>query len=82
MYTDLTDLNKCCLKDDFPLVRIDQIINSIVTSERMSLLDCLSRYHQIWFRIGDKEKTSFITPFGTYYYLKMSEGLQNVGPTF
>jgi hypothetical protein len=26
-------------------------------------------YHQIWLRREDEEKMSFITPFGTYYYL-------------
>jgi hypothetical protein len=28
------------------------------------------------------EKTSFITPFGTYYFLRMAKGLRNVGPMF
>jgi hypothetical protein len=48
----------------------------------MALLDCFSGYHQIWLRKEDEEKTSFITPFGTYCYLRMPEGLKNVGPTF
>jgi hypothetical protein len=48
----------------------------------MALLDCFSRYHQIWLRAEVEEKTSFITPFGTYCYLRMPEGLCNVGPTF
>jgi hypothetical protein len=39
-------------------------------------------YHQIWLRKEDEEKRSFITPFGTYCYLKMPEGLCNAGPTF
>jgi hypothetical protein len=39
-------------------------------------------YHQIWLRKEDDEKTSFITPFGTYCYLRMPEGLHNTGPTF
>jgi hypothetical protein len=82
MCTNFTDLNKCCSKDDFPLARIDQIIDSAVTSEMMALLDCFSRYHQIWLRTEDEEKTSFITPFGTYCYLRMSEGLRSAGPTF
>jgi hypothetical protein len=47
MCTDFTDLNKCCLKDDFSLARIDQIVNSTSASEMMALLDCFSRYHQI-----------------------------------
>jgi hypothetical protein len=39
-------------------------------------------YHQIWLRKEDEEKTSFITPFGTYCYMRMPEGLRNIGPTF
>jgi hypothetical protein len=75
MCTDFTYLNKCCLKDDFPLARIHQIIDSTVASQSMALLDYFSGYHQIWLRAEDKEKTSFITPFGTYCYLKMPHGL-------
>jgi hypothetical protein len=29
-----------------------------------------------------QRKTRFITPFGTYYYLRMREVLHNAGPTF
>jgi hypothetical protein len=81
MCIDFTDLNKCCPKDDFPLVRIDKIVDSATASEIMTLLDCFSGYHQIWLRTEDEEKTSFITPFRTYCYLKMSEGLRNTRPT-
>jgi hypothetical protein len=82
MCTDFIDLNKCYPNDDFPLTRIDQIIDSAANSEMMALLDCFSRYHQIWLRAEDEEKTSFITLFRTYCYLRMSEGLRNTGPTF
>ena len=30
----------------------------------------------------DEEFTSFITPFGTYYFVRMAEGLRNAGTTF
>jgi hypothetical protein len=30
----------------------------------------------------DEPKTSFITPSGTYCYLRMSEGLKNAGGSF
>jgi hypothetical protein len=48
----------------------------------MALLDYFSGYHQIWLRKEDKKKTSFITPFGTYCYMRMPEGLRNAVPTF
>jgi hypothetical protein len=69
-------------KDDFPLVRIDKIVDSTASCEMMALLDCFSWYHQIWLHKEDKEKNSFITPFETYYYLRMPEGLRNAGPMF
>jgi hypothetical protein len=81
MCTDFTDINKCCPKDDFLLSRIDKVVDSVGGCETMTLLDCFSRYHQIWLCKEDK-KTSFITHFSTYCYLRMSEGLTNAGPTF
>jgi hypothetical protein len=48
----------------------------------MSLLEYFSGYHQIFMKEEDKAKTSFITPFGTYYFMRMPEGLKNIGSTF
>ena len=79
MCIDFTDLNKVCPKDDFPLPRIDKIVDDAANSQLMSLLDCLSRYHQIWMRSKDEEKTSIITPFGTYCFVRIPEGLKNTG---
>jgi hypothetical protein len=65
----------------FPTVK-DKVVDSTVVCETMALLDYFSRCHQIWLRKEDEEKTSFITPFDTYCYLRMPEGLKNAGPTF
>jgi hypothetical protein len=81
MCTDFTDLNKCCSKDDFPLSRMDKIAISSAGCEMMVLLDYFSGYHQIWLCKDDEEKTSFITPFGTFCYLRMPKGLRNARPT-
>jgi hypothetical protein len=82
MCIDFTDLNKCCPKDDFPLTRINQIIDSTAGYDKMALLDCFSGYHQLWLRKEDKEKTNFIIPFGRYCYMRMPEEPHNAGPTF
>jgi hypothetical protein len=44
-------------------------------------LNAYSGYHQISLAIDDEEKTSFITPFGIFYYTKMAFGLKNGGAT-
>ena len=82
MCIDFTYLNKACPKDEFPLPRIDSLVDVIATSELMSLLDCYSGYHQIWIKKEDEPKTSFITPSGTYCYLWMPEGLKNARGSF
>jgi hypothetical protein len=47
MCINFTDLNKACPKDEFPLPRIDSLVDAAASSELMSLLDCYSGYHQI-----------------------------------
>jgi hypothetical protein len=79
MCIDFTCLNKACPKDNSPLPRIDKIVDSAAGCEVMSLLDCFSGYHQIYMKEEDKASTSFITPFGTYCFIRMPEGLKNVG---
>lgn len=48
----------------------------------MSLLDCFSCYHKIYLNEEDKANDSFITPFGTYCFVRMPECLKNVESTF
>ena len=44
---DLTDLNKACPKDPYPLPRIDQIVDSTAGCDLLCFLDAFSGYHQI-----------------------------------
>jgi hypothetical protein len=48
----------------------------------LSLMDMFSGYHQIRVRKEDEEKTSFITPFRTFCFVRMQERLNNAGCTF
>jgi hypothetical protein len=82
MCIDFTDLNKATPKDNYPLPRMDQVVDSAANTAVMSLLDCFSGYHQCWMAKEDEEKTSFITPFGTFCFVRMPEGLKNAGSTF
>jgi hypothetical protein len=55
MCIDFTNLNKACMKDDYPLPRIDTLVDAAAGSEMMSMLDCFSGYHQIWMRKEDED---------------------------
>jgi hypothetical protein len=82
MCIDYTGLNKACPKDEYPLPRIYQIINSTASCELLSFLDAYSGYHQTSIAIDDEEKTAFITPFGIFCYTKMAFGLKNGRATY
>jgi hypothetical protein len=82
MCIDFTSLNKACPKDNFPLPRIDKIVDCAAGCEVMSLLDYFLGYHQIHMKEKDKASTSFITPFGTYCFVRMPKWLKNTGSTF
>jgi hypothetical protein len=82
MCINFTSLNKACPKDNFTLAIINKIVDLVAGCQVMSLVDCFSGYHQIYMKEEDKATTSFITPFDTYCFARMPEGLKNVGSTF
>ena len=79
---DYTNLNDACPKDNFPLPRIDLIIDASVGHGMLSFLDAFSGYHQIPMHPPDVEKISFITPHGLYCYNVMPFSLKNAGATY
>ncbi|KAI5351609.1 hypothetical protein L3X38_004500 [Prunus dulcis] len=79
---DYTDLNKACPKDNFPLPRIDQLVDSTSGNQLLSFMDAYSGYNQIMMHGDDKAKTSFIIERGTYCYKVMPFGLKNAGATY
>ena len=58
---DFTDLNKTWPKDNFPLPRIDQLVDSIARHKLLTFIDAFSGYNQIKMAKEDQEKTTFIT---------------------
>ena len=82
MYVDFRDINKASPKDDFPLPHIDILVDNIAGHALLSFIDGFSGYNQIKMVPEDMEKTSFITPWGTYCYKVMPFGLKNAGATY
>ncbi|XP_070035361.1 uncharacterized protein [Nicotiana tomentosiformis] len=79
---DYRDLNKASPKDNFPLPNIHILIDNCAKHEIGSFVDCYAGYHQILMDEEDAEKTTFITPWGTYCYRVMPFGLKNAGATY
>jgi hypothetical protein len=82
MCINYTGLNNACPKDEYPLRRICQIVDSTMFYKMLSFLNAYLVYHQISLTIDNEEKPTFITPFGIYCYTKMAFGLKNRGATY
>ena len=61
---------------------MEHILQRVVGSKRISLLDGFSGYNQVLVLPEDQLKIAFTTPWGTFMYVKMPFGLMNVGATF
>jgi hypothetical protein len=79
---DFRNLNRSSLKDNYPLPKMDHVLEKLVGANKMSMIDGFSGYNQIAVHQDDKEKTAFTTPWGTFMYDKMPFGLMNAGETF
>ena len=82
MCVNFWDLNEASPKDDFPLPYIDILIDNAAEHALLSFMDGFLGYDQIKMVLEDIEKTSFITPWGMYYYKVMPFGLKNAGATY
>ncbi|CAL2256616.1 unnamed protein product [Prunus armeniaca] len=82
MCVNFRDLNKACPKDSFPLLHIDQLVNSTADHELLSFMDAHSGYNQILMYPPDQEQTSFIIDRGLYCYKVIPFGLKNIGVTY
>lgn len=79
---DFTDLNKAYPKDNFPLPKIDQLVDSTARHGLLSFMDAFLGYNQIPIFEQDEEHTVFITNIGLYCYKVMPFNLKNAGATY
>ena len=79
---DFTDLNEACPKNNFPLLRIDQLVDSIAGHKLLMFIDAFLGYNQIKMAEEDQEKTTFFTSQGLYCYKIMPFRLKNARATY
>ena len=81
MCVDFTNLNKACAKDNYPLPRIDILVDSTARHQLLRFMDVFSSYNQIKLDEADQEKTLFVTSQGLFCYKMMPFGLKNTSVT-
>ena len=79
---DFRNLNRVCPKDEFPLPKMDLLIDSAAGSAMFSFMDEFSGYNHIRMAPKDAKKTAFRTPTGNFYYTIMPFGLKNASTTY
>jgi hypothetical protein len=70
------------IKNHFPLLFMDQILDRVAGHEFYCFLDRYSNYNQIEIAFEDQEKTTFTCPFGIFAYQRMPFELYNAPTTF
>ena len=60
MCVDFTNLNKACPKDNYPLPRIDTLVDSTARHQLLSFMDAFSSYNQIKMEEADQDRKSVV----------------------
>ena len=70
------------MRDCYPLLRIDDLLDCLSSAQRFSKLDLAQGFHQVRITPGNEFKTAFISRFGLYKFAMMPMGLCNAPSTF
>nr|GEX52704.1 retrovirus-related Pol polyprotein from transposon 17.6 [Tanacetum cinerariifolium] len=77
MCIDYRELNKLTVKNRYPLLRIDDLLDQLQGSSVYCKLDLRSGYHQLRVQKDDIPNTSFRIRYGHYEFQVMPFGLTN-----
>ena len=79
---DFHNLNKGTVLDQYPIPRIDDLIDLLSKANYLTKIDLNKGFLQIPVKREDQSKTAFQTPYGKFEFLRMPFGLVNAPSTF
>jgi transposase InsO family protein len=80
--TDFRGLNSVTAIPVYPIPDMKSNLSLMAGSKYFTLIDIENAYWNIPIREEDKDKTGFVTPFGTFRYERMAFGLAGAPSTF
>ena len=75
-------MSKVKIKNNYPILRIDDLLEQLQGASYFSKIDLRSDYHHVKVKDSDIPKTSFRNQYGHYEFVVMSFGLTNAPATF
>ena len=82
LVVDYRALNDIIKKDNYPLPRVDDLLDRLEGSTVFTTLDLRWGYHQCAINPKDAPKTAFVCCEGLFEFVRMSMGLCNAPATF
>lgn len=77
MCIDYRALNKITIRNNYPILRIDDLLDKLSHARVFSKVDLDAAYHQLKIRETNISKTAFSTPWGHYEFLVLTFGFTN-----
>ncbi len=79
---DYRKLNEVTIKEPYYIPGLEEMLERVGSGSVLSKVDLAKGFHQVEVEERDREKTSFVCPFGKYQYRRMPFGLANAPSVF
>ncbi len=79
---DYRRLNNITVKEPYCIPSFEEMLEKVGRGKVLSKVDLAKGFHQVLVSEKDRDKTSFVCPFGNYHFRRMLFGLTNAPSVF